>query len=74
MSRRRYQPKLGDELGYRELQVVRGLASGFGFKRIAHEHGVSRRTIEHQARYARVKLGAKTNAHLAAVSVRKGLV
>jgi DNA-binding CsgD family transcriptional regulator len=58
----------------REQVCLQGVADGLGSKEIAHELGISRRTVEHHIASAQGKMKAKTRAQAVARAVILGLV
>lgn len=60
------EPKL------RELAVLGLLAAGKSMKAVAHDLGISVRTVEGRVLRMKAKTGAKSLYHLTAIAFRKG--
>lgn len=58
----------------RQMEVLRKLANGVTFSRIAEIHHVSEETIKSQVRVMREKLNAKNVTHLVAVCFGRGIL
>jgi DNA-binding CsgD family transcriptional regulator len=62
------------ELRPYEIQILELLSEGKVYKEIAEVMRKSKRTIEHQAKVACIKLGCKSQAHSVAEAIRKGII
>lgn len=64
----------GTPLTAGEKGVLRGLALGETQVSIARKSGRSTETVRKQAKMARARLGAKTNAHAIAIAISLDLI
>jgi len=63
-----------EELGPRETEILRLLASGFGSETIAELQNLSHKTVRNHHYAIKTKIGARNEAHLVWIAVRGGLV
>jgi len=61
-------------LTYRELRILRCIASGNSNKQIADTFGVTESTIRNQVTFILAKLHANNRAHAAVLAIQRGLI
>lgn len=67
-------PPAAGSLSRREIQVLVEIAEGKGSKEIAHELGISHRTVETHRMNMMRKLGVRKVSELVRLAIREGLV
>jgi DNA-binding CsgD family transcriptional regulator len=65
---------VGQVLDAREMAILRELAEGRTHDELRDSFKLSERTLSAVLHEIRVKLGARTNTHAAALAVRHGLI
>jgi DNA-binding NarL/FixJ family response regulator len=65
---------LVDELGPRETEILRMVASGLTTEEIANSLNLSSKTVQNYHYQIKSKIGAKTDAHLVWLAIGAGLV
>ena len=65
---------MADELTVREREVLARIASGYSSKVIAHELGISARTVEAHRAHIKAKLNARNAAEAVRVAMTLQLV
>jgi two-component system response regulator FixJ len=68
------QPRAIARLSRREIQVLVEIAEGRGSKQIAHELGISPRTVETHRMNMMRKLGVRKVSELVRLAIREGLI
>jgi DNA-binding NarL/FixJ family response regulator len=61
-------------LSRRELAVLQGLSSDCSIKEIAHQLGLSPKTVAHYADRAREKLSVRSNVAAVAAAIKLGMI
>jgi DNA-binding CsgD family transcriptional regulator len=69
-----HPPMVGQVLDAREMAILRELAEGRTHDEVRDSFKLSERTLSAVLHEIRVKLGARTNTHAAALAVRHGLI
>lgn len=64
----------GEILSERELQVLGGVARGYGNKKIASELGISEDTVKSHMKSILSKLGANDRTHAVVTAVKRGII
>lgn len=68
------KPEPAASLTARETEVLVLVARGRSLRQAAEELGLSIRTVESYSKQIRLKLGARTQAHMVAQALRSGLI
>jgi DNA-binding NarL/FixJ family response regulator len=63
-----------DDLGPREIEVLRRVAAGLANKQIAHEMSTTEGTVKNHMKRILAKLGAADRTHAVVIAVRRGFI
>lgn len=71
---RRRIPRPGDALTRRELEVLECAVEGLTYPETAERLGIRETTVKHYSQTMRIKIGARTITHAAALAVKRDLI